>query len=90
MHNITAQVSLYTLGQQKLTPAISAAVRILRARGLDVEVSTMSSLVAGDAKAVFPALESAYSHLAAQGPVVMVVTFSNACPAADASRANYA
>ena len=77
---ITAQVSLYPLGQADLSPAIDEALRILREHGLDVEVGTMSSLVAGDEKAVFTALQSAFSQIAEQGPVVMVATFSNACP----------
>ena len=77
---ITAQVSLYPLHQSDLSPAIYEALRILREHGLDVEVGTMSSLVAGDEKAVFTALQSAFSQIAEQGPVVMVATFSNACP----------
>ena len=77
---ITAQVSLYPLGQADLSPAIDEALRILREHDLDVEVGTMSSLIAGDEKAVFTALQSAFSQIAEQGPVVMVATFSNACP----------
>ncbi len=77
---ITAQVSLYPLGQADLSPAINETLRIFREHGLDVEVGAMSSLVAGDEKAVFTALQSAFSQIAEQGPVVMVATFSNACP----------
>jgi uncharacterized protein YqgV (UPF0045/DUF77 family) len=77
---ITAQVSLYPLGKADLSPAIDEALRILREHGLDVEVGAMSSLVAGDEKTIFTALQSAFSRIAEQGPVVMVATFSNACP----------
>ena len=77
---ITAQVSLYPLGQAALSPAIDEALRILREHGLDVEVGTMSSLIAGEETTVFTALQSAFSRVAEQGPVVMVATFSNACP----------
>jgi hypothetical protein len=40
----------------------------------------MSSLVTGDEKVVFTALQSSFSQIAEQGPVVMIATFSNACP----------
>jgi uncharacterized protein YqgV (UPF0045/DUF77 family) len=80
MIGITAQVSLYPLGKAALSPAIDEALRILREHGLEVEVGTMSSLVAGEEKVVFTALQSAFSRVAEQGPVVMVATFSNACP----------
>jgi uncharacterized protein YqgV (UPF0045/DUF77 family) len=77
---ITAQMSLYPLDQADLSPAIDEALCILREHGLEVEVGPMSSLVAGDEKTVFTALQSAFSRIAEQGPVVMVATFSNACP----------
>jgi uncharacterized protein YqgV (UPF0045/DUF77 family) len=80
MAGITAQVSLYPLGQDALSPAINEALDILREHGLDVEMGVMSSLVTGEETAVFTALQSAFSQVAEQGPVVMVATFSNACP----------
>ena len=80
MIGITAQVSLYPLGKSALSPAIDEALRILREHGLEVEVGPMSSLVAGEETVIFTALQSAFSRVAEQGPVVMVATFSNACP----------
>jgi uncharacterized protein YqgV (UPF0045/DUF77 family) len=80
MSGITAQVSLYPLSSADLSPAIDEALRILREHGLDVEIGMMSSLVRGEETAVFAALQSAFSQVAGQGPVVMVATFSNACP----------
>jgi len=77
---ITAQMSLYPLDQADLSPAIDEALCILREHGLEVEVGPMSSLVAGEETVVFTALQSAFSRVAEQGPVVMVATFSNACP----------
>jgi len=77
---ITAQVSLYPLRQATLSPAIDEVLRILREHGLDVKAGPMSSLVAGEETAVFTALQSAFSQVSKQGPVVMVATFSNACP----------
>ena len=83
MTGIKAQVSLYPLGQATLSPAIGEALHILRQHGLDVEVGAMSSLVAGEDTAVFTGLRSAFSQISEQGPVVMVATFSNACPIPD-------
>jgi tRNA-Thr(GGU) m(6)t(6)A37 methyltransferase TsaA len=40
----------------------------------------MSSVIRGDDAAVFAALQEAFRRVASQGQVVMVVTFSNACP----------
>ena len=80
MIGIAAQVSLYPLRQESLSPAIDKAMEIFQAHGLHVETGTMSSLVTGDDGAVFAALQEAFRWAAEQGHVVMVVTFSNACP----------
>jgi len=80
MIRIMAQVSLYPLGQAALSPAIDEALRILREHDLDVEVGPMSSLIVGEEMSVFTALQSAFRRVAEQGPIVMVATFSNACP----------
>jgi len=77
---IAAQVSLYPLRQETLSPTIQEALRIFREHGLHVEPSAMSSLVIGDDAAVFAALHEAFRRAAEQGEVVMVTTFSNACP----------
>jgi len=76
----SAQVSVYPLGQDDLSPAVDHTLRILRQHGLDVTPGSMSTVVVGDAGVVFRALEEVYSHLARQGPVVLATTFSNACP----------
>jgi uncharacterized protein YqgV (UPF0045/DUF77 family) len=80
MIGITAQVSLYPLRQETLSPAIDEALEILREHALHVEVGAMSSLITGDDAAIFAALQEAFRRVAAQGHVVMVATFSNACP----------
>lgn len=48
--------------------------------GLDVEPGAMSTIVTGEDAAVFAALQEAFQNAAAQGQMVMIVTFSNACP----------
>ena len=40
----------------------------------------MSTLVWGEEQAVFNALQEAFHQAVERGDVVMVVTFSNACP----------
>ncbi len=77
---LTAQVSLYPLQQPELAPTIDEALEIFRQQGLEVMPGPMSSLVAGDSANVFRALQRAFQNAAEEGEVVMVTTFSNACP----------
>lgn len=86
MTGISAQISLYPLRQDSLTPAIEAALRICRKHGLEVEPGTMSTIITGNDAAVFAALQEAFQNTAAQGEVVMIVTFSNACPVPSRSK----
>lgn len=80
MIGIAAQISLYPLQQESLSPTIDEALETFRAHGLFVEPGAMSSLIAGDDAALFSALQEAFRRAAEQGPVVMTATFSNACP----------
>jgi uncharacterized protein YqgV (UPF0045/DUF77 family) len=75
-----AQVSLYPLRQEVLSPAIDEALRTFQEHDLHVEPGAMSSLVTGENAAIFAALQGAFCRAAEQGQVVMVATFSNACP----------
>ena len=80
MIGVSAQVSLYPLGQDSLSPAIDETLSVLRGHGVDVDMGSMSSLVSGEDESVFRALQEVFRRAAEKGPVVMVVTFSNACP----------
>lgn len=80
MIGISAQVSLYPLRQESLSPAIDEALEVFRAYGLDVEPGSMSTVITGNDSAVFAALQEALHRAAEQGQVVMTVTLSNACP----------
>ncbi len=80
MIGISAQVSLYPLRQESLSQPIEEALQAFQAHGLQVEPGAMSSLITGDDVDVFAALQEAFRHAAKQGHVVMVATFSNACP----------
>jgi uncharacterized protein YqgV (UPF0045/DUF77 family) len=77
---ITAQVSLYPLRQTRLSHAIAAALEIFRTHRLEVTPGAMSTVVSGNDNAVFAALQAAFRRAAEAGDVVMIVTFSNACP----------
>ena len=86
MMRISAQVSLYPLGQVSLSPAIDEALCIFREHGLDTDPGAMSTMITGESAAVFDALQQAFRRAAERGQVVMVVTFSNACPAPERER----
>jgi uncharacterized protein YqgV (UPF0045/DUF77 family) len=77
---VSAQISIYPLRQDRLTPAITAVSRALQAAGLQPEVGRMSTTVTGEAAVVFRALEEAFIQAGALGHVVMTITVSNACP----------
>jgi tRNA-Thr(GGU) m(6)t(6)A37 methyltransferase TsaA len=77
---VTAQISLYPLRQQSLTPAIENALGVFHQQGLDITPGSMSTLISGDSSRVFQALQRAFEKVAEEGDTVMVATFSNACP----------
>ncbi len=77
---ISAQISLYPLRQEKLSPTIEAAWKILEDSQLGLDKGGMSTIVTGDGDEVFRTLKEVFLISAEKGPVSMVVTFSNACP----------
>lgn len=80
MSVISAQVSLYPLRQTEIGARIHEVVRILRGHGLTVRIGEMSTLVWGEERLVFAALQTAFHQIAELGDTVMTVTVSNACP----------
>ena len=77
---ISAQISLYPLRQERLSPSIEAAWKILENSQLELDKGGMSTVVTGEGEAVFRAIKEAFLKSTEKGPVSMVVTFSNACP----------
>jgi len=77
---VSAQISIYPLRQEKLSPAVNAVSEALKARGLSPEIGPMSTVVTGDSTAVFSAIQEAFEAAAANGDTVVTVTLSNACP----------
>jgi uncharacterized protein YqgV (UPF0045/DUF77 family) len=80
MYGISAQVSVYPLRQDDLSPTVDAVVGALSRHGIERRTGEMSTVVWGDDEKVFPALLDAFRQAAAQGHTVMVITVSNACP----------
>lgn len=80
MMALSAQVSLYPLGQEDITPAIQAVIQTLEEHHLPHTVGPMSTVLWGEEQAIWEALQAAFRRAAAYGLAVMVVTLSNACP----------
>ena len=79
---MSAQISLYPLGQEDLSPVIEAVWDALREHGLAFEAGAMSTITWGTDEEVFAALRDAFARAAEWGHAVMVITVSNACPVA--------
>jgi uncharacterized protein YqgV (UPF0045/DUF77 family) len=80
MIRTSAQISVYPLGGKDLSPAINEALDVFRRHGMEVRPGPMSTVIEGDSGAVFSSLEDAYRLLATKNRLVVVATFSNACP----------
>jgi len=77
---IAAQVSIYPMGQAHLSSAINQALEIFKKHGLEVNSGAMSTVISGEDETLFTATKEAFQMVASQSGVVMVVTYSNACP----------
>jgi uncharacterized protein YqgV (UPF0045/DUF77 family) len=83
---ISAQIAMYPLRQERLTPAVRAVSDALTGHALSPSVGPMSTLVTGELDSVVDALREAFVKAAATGHVVMTVTLSNACPVVEPDR----
>ena len=77
---ISAQISLYPLKQERLSPAIEEAWRIIEEYDIIIQKGLMSTVLIGDRKEVFDAVIEIFEELSKKGMLVLNVTFSNACP----------
>ena len=77
---IEAQFSIYPLREQKLSPAINEAVEIIKSFGLPLEAGSMSSITYGESEKVFKAMQKVMDKVGENKHLVLIVTFSNACP----------
>ncbi len=77
---VAVQLSLYPLRQMDIVEPINTVIEIFKSYGLETQVGSMSTLVYGEEEKVFEALREAYKKATEFGEVVLVATFSNACP----------
>jgi len=80
MIGVSAQVSLYPLGHEDLSPAIGEIWKALDSQGLEYTPGPMSTVTWGGDDAVLDALKEGFRRAAEFGPAVMVITLTNACP----------
>jgi uncharacterized protein YqgV (UPF0045/DUF77 family) len=76
---ISVQVSVYALDGQ-VREAVHAYLDALDATGIDRDTGTMSTVVWGEAAAVWLALQSAYEAVAAKHSIMVNTSMSNAAP----------
>ena len=79
----SAQIAIYPLRQERLSPTVEAVQQALRENGLWAELGPMSTYVVGEEQAIVAALQEAFARASGLGHVVMTVTISNACPIPD-------
>ena len=77
---VSAQLSLYPLGETTLSPSVAGFCGALEQAGLSPVVGVMNTVVTGDSDIVFHTLQTAFERAAAAGHVVLIATISNACP----------
>ncbi len=80
MNEISAQISLYPLGQEDYGSPVHEVLRVLSERGLPYRMGSMSTVTWGDEGEVFAALRDAFARVTESGLAVMTITVSNACP----------
>jgi uncharacterized protein YqgV (UPF0045/DUF77 family) len=78
--NIQAELTLYPLGEPDLLPAIEDFLEVLRKKGLNPRMGTMSTNVVGDSATLFSAIAEAFEKVAGSHRCVLIVKYSNACP----------
>ena len=76
---ISVQISVHALGGDVLE-AVHCYQDALDAAGLDSDTGTMSTVVWGEAAAVWPALQSVYESVAEKYKVILNTVMRNAAP----------
>ena len=76
---ISVQISVYALDGQ-VREAVHCYLEALDGAGLDRDTGTISTVVWGEAAAVWPALQSAYESVAAKYKVILNTLMCNAAP----------
>ncbi len=77
---ISAELSLYPLGENSTGPAIEEFLQELDKFDVTLQKGQMSTIISGEVNVLFAAMERAFSIAAEQHGVVLVSKISNACP----------
>ncbi len=85
MNEISAQISLYPLGQEDYRSPVHEVLRVLSERGLPYRMGSMSTVTWGDEGEIFAALREAFVRVTETSLAVMTITVSNACPLLETS-----
>ena len=78
--NIQAELSLYPLRTVHIGNIISRFAEELHANGLKPETGAMSTVVKGECRMVFAAVERAFEACGGKADIVLIFKASNACP----------
>lgn len=78
--NIQAEISLYPLRRKTMSEVIYPFVEQLQARGLEVEMGSLSTTVRGPAGELFDAVRDAFEQAAENGDVALILKATNALP----------
>jgi uncharacterized protein YqgV (UPF0045/DUF77 family) len=74
---VGVQFLLHPLRQERLRPAIEAAVQAAAKEGIAVTVGRLGTFASGSEEAVFAAVKAAFVAARSYGPTVMVITLSS-------------
>ena len=77
---VQAEISLYPLRIANLSQTIERFLGHMEAADVTVQPGNMSTLVEGNADAVFSAVRAAFETVAEDHQVVLAMKVSNACP----------
>lgn len=75
---IAAEISLHPLRQEKLSPAIGAFSKALRAGGLELNRGPVTTSVRGEHIDLFPALQKGLEEAAKHGDASLSATITTA------------
>ena len=77
---IQVELSLYPLKTKEIAPSIESFLRALAWKGISIDPGSMSTVVAGESRAVFQAIAKGFEKVAKRDEIVLIAKVSNACP----------
>lgn len=77
---IQAEVSLYPLKTEALEDSVRRFIEELMQSGISVSPGGMSTRIAGESEELFRVISRCFAEACDREEVILVATFSNACP----------